>query len=136
MGIPGLRRVLSVQSHVVSGYVGNKCAVLPLNLLGIEVDPILSVHFSNHTGYPSMTGTVMDGAQLAEVVKGLEDNDLLRHSHLLTGYIGSVTFLNQVAEIHRKLKTINPDLMYGALCLLIPFLPPSHPQRTHSTPLR
>lgn len=35
--------VLSIQSHVVHGYVGNKCAVLPLNLLGFEVDPINSV---------------------------------------------------------------------------------------------
>eukprot|EP01052_Picozoa_sp_SAG31_P012170 SAG31_NODE_705_length_12695_cov_3.147007_8_plen_118_part_00 len=43
-------RVLSVQSHVVHGYVGNKSAVFPLQLLGMEVDPINSVQFSNHTG--------------------------------------------------------------------------------------
>jgi hypothetical protein len=42
-------RVLSIQSHVVRGYVGNKCAVFPLQLLGFEVDSINSVHFSNHT---------------------------------------------------------------------------------------
>lgn len=50
MAAPPLRRVLSVQSHVVSGYVGNKCAVLPLQLLQFDVDPVLSVQFSNHTG--------------------------------------------------------------------------------------
>ena len=43
-------RVLSIQSHVVHGYVGNKCAVLPLQLHGFDVDPINSVQFSNHTG--------------------------------------------------------------------------------------
>jgi pyridoxine kinase len=37
------RRVLSVQSHVVSGYVGNKSATFPLQLLGFEVDAINSV---------------------------------------------------------------------------------------------
>ena len=42
--------VLSIQSHVVSGYVGNKCCVFPLQLLGFEVDHISSVQFSNHTG--------------------------------------------------------------------------------------
>ena len=36
-------RVLSIQSHVVSGYVGNKCAMFPLQLLGFDVDPINSV---------------------------------------------------------------------------------------------
>ena len=45
------RRVLSIQSHVVSGYVGNKSAAFPLQLLGFEVDTINSVQFSNHTGY-------------------------------------------------------------------------------------
>jgi hypothetical protein len=36
-------RVLSIQSHVVSGVVGNKAAVFPLQLLGFEVDPVMSV---------------------------------------------------------------------------------------------
>ena len=43
-------RVLSIQSHVVHGHAGNKCAVFPLQLLGFDVDPINSVQFSNHTG--------------------------------------------------------------------------------------
>ena len=33
----------AAQSHVVYGYVGNKCATLPLQLLGFDVDPIMSV---------------------------------------------------------------------------------------------
>ena len=44
-------RILSIQSHVVSGYVGNKSATFPLQLLGFETDCINSVQFSNHTGY-------------------------------------------------------------------------------------
>jgi pyridoxine kinase len=51
--IEGSCRVLSIQSHVVSGYVGNKAAVFPLQLLGFDVDFINSVQFSNHTGYPN-----------------------------------------------------------------------------------
>ena len=51
-----MRKVLSIQSHVVSGYVGNKAAVFPLQLLGLDVDFINSVQFSNHTGYPSLAG--------------------------------------------------------------------------------
>lgn len=120
-------RVLSIQSHVVSGYVGNKargrqcrlelvpvlpaphaasranlvlppapscrpprpqCAVLPLQLLGFDVDPINSVQFSNHTGFPSWNGDIMNGEQLWALVEGLEANGLVRYTHLLTGQRG------------------------------------------------
>jgi len=47
-------RILSIQSHVVSGHVGNKAAIFPLQLLGYDVDFIYSVQFSNHTGYPTI----------------------------------------------------------------------------------
>lgn len=50
VGLPSAGRVLSIQSHTVHGYVGNKAAVFPLQILGFDVDPINSVQFSNHTG--------------------------------------------------------------------------------------
>ena len=78
-------RVLSIQSHVVHGYVGNKSAVFPLQLLGFEVDFINTVHFSNHTGYPVIKGTVMDGQTLESVIEGMKANNLIDHTHLLTG---------------------------------------------------
>ncbi|XP_078446112.1 pfkB-like carbohydrate kinase family protein isoform X2 [Wolffia australiana] len=77
-------RVLSIQSHTVQGYVGNKSAVFPLQLLGYDVDPINSVQFSNHTGYPSFRGQVLNGEQLWELIEGLEANNLLFYTHLLT----------------------------------------------------
>merc|ERR1719162_1156783 len=99
----GVRRVLSVQSHVVHGYVGNKAAVFPLQLLGFDVDVINSVQFSNHTGYPfGYEGEMLDGAQLKRLVEGMERNGLLSSNdadsddgigNILTGYIGSESFL-------------------------------------------
>ncbi|XP_021657302.2 pyridoxal kinase isoform X2 [Hevea brasiliensis] len=77
-------RVLSIQSHTVHGYVGNKSAVFPLEILGFDVDPIHSVQFSNHTGYPSFKGQVLNGQQLWDLIEGLETNDLLYYTHLLT----------------------------------------------------
>ncbi|PON77434.1 Pyridoxal phosphate (active vitamin B6) biosynthesis, pyridoxal kinase [Parasponia andersonii] len=94
------------------GYVGNKSAVFPLQLLGYDVDPINSVQFSNHTGYPTFKGQVLNGKQLWEIIEGLEENNLLYYTHLLTGYIGSVSFLNTVLEVVNKLRSINPKLMY------------------------
>ncbi|KAK8669554.1 hypothetical protein V6N13_106982 [Hibiscus sabdariffa] len=128
-------RVLSIQSHTVQGYVGNKSAVFPLQLLGYDVDPINSVQFSNHTGksfilllkslenlrpyiqfgvswYPTFKGQVLNGRELLDLIEGLEANNLLYYTHLLTGYIGSVSFLNSVLEVVDKLRSINPNLTY------------------------
>ncbi|KAH7529157.1 hypothetical protein FEM48_Zijuj05G0154700 [Ziziphus jujuba var. spinosa] len=123
-------RVLSIQSHTVQdmhlwlgrcsgygrlvtkGYVGNKSAVFPLQLLGYDVDPINSVQFSNHTGYPTFKGQVLNGQQLCDLIEGLEANDLLYYTHLLTGYIGSVSFLSTVLEVVNKLRSVNPKLIY------------------------
>lgn len=107
-------RVLSIQSHVVSGYAGNKAAVFPLQLLGFDVDVINSVQFSNHTGYAKKwEGEVLNGTQLGSLLEGLERNDLLsRTDHLLTGYIGSESFLHGVLKVLRTLKKHNPDCRY------------------------
>ncbi len=51
----------------------------------IQVDPVYSVQFSNHTGYPTFRGPVFDGDQLQALAQGLEENKLLTHTHLLTG---------------------------------------------------
>ncbi|DAZ97006.1 TPA: hypothetical protein N0F65_011921 [Lagenidium giganteum] len=103
-----LGRVLSIQSHVVQGYVGNKSAVFPLQLLGQEVDIINSVHFSNHTGYPSFGGKHLrlTGDDLHDLLDGLERNALLKnaYSHLLTGYVGSVTLLDAIVRVYERLR--------------------------------
>jgi len=106
-------RVLSVQSHVVSGYVGNKSATFPLQLLGFEVDAINSVQFSNHTGYPAgVRGQVLDDNQLQELIDGLDANNINHYSHIINGYIGSKSFLIKLGEVVSHLKSVNPSLIY------------------------
>ncbi|KAL9180946.1 hypothetical protein ACHAXT_009751 [Thalassiosira profunda] len=100
--------------------VGNKAAVFPLQLLGFDVDIVNSVQFSNHTGYPSgWEGDVLDGAMLGRLVEGMERNGLLadesgagRIGNILTGYIGSESFLRSVVHIVQKLKLLNPTCRY------------------------
>ncbi|KAF9393246.1 hypothetical protein CPC16_002474 [Podila verticillata] len=105
-------RVLSIQSHMVSGYCGNKAATFPLQLLGFDVDVMNTVSFSNHTGYPSWTGEKATGEQLKELFKGLQANGLAEYSHLLTGYIGSAQNLRSVAEIITKLQEYGNNPFY------------------------
>ena len=106
--------------------VGNKAAVFPLQLLGFDVDIINSVQFSNHTGYPfGWEGDVLDGARLVALVDGMERNGLLsscsddgdsdetgRIGNILTGYIGSESFLRSVVNVVQKLKAFNPSCRY------------------------
>ncbi|KAF0751390.1 pyridoxal kinase, partial [Aphis craccivora] len=112
------KRVLSIQSHVVSGYVGNKCAVFPLQIMGFEVDAINSVQLSNHTGYKTYRGQVLNENNLliddfiAELITGLVENELHNYSHLLTGFVGCPMFLKQIVKVYKILKEKNPDLIY------------------------
>ncbi|XP_060862191.1 pyridoxal kinase-like [Metopolophium dirhodum] len=106
------KRVLSIQSHVVSGYVGNKCAVFPLQIMGFEVDAINSVQLSNHTGYKTYYGQILNESNLSELITGLVENELHNYSHLLTGYTRCPMFLKKVAEVYKILKKKNPGLIY------------------------
>ncbi|XP_060803280.1 pyridoxal kinase [Amyelois transitella] len=105
-------RVLSIQSHVVHGYVGNKSAVFPLQVLGFEVDSINTVQFSTHTGYKTIKGTVLKNEEMEEIVEGLIANDVHFYTHFLTGYSRSADSMKQVAEIIKKLRLKNPNLVY------------------------
>ncbi|KAF3430144.1 hypothetical protein E2986_02491 [Frieseomelitta varia] len=112
MSVEKAPRILSIQSHVVSGYVGNKSAVFPLQLLGFEVDAINSVQLSNHTGYKVFKGQVLNDKDLEELINGLVENNLNNYTHLITGYVGSASFLKKITEVIRTLKQKNPSLIY------------------------
>ncbi|SFB36816.1 pyridoxine kinase [Rhizobium sp. NFR07] len=84
-----MKQILSIQSHVAYGYVGNRAATLPLQRLGHEVSVINTVQFSNHTGYQKWTGEVFTAAHIENVLDGLESVGALeKMDALLTGYLG------------------------------------------------
>ncbi|KAG5282804.1 hypothetical protein AALO_G00034800 [Alosa alosa] len=105
-------RVLSVQSHVVRGYVGNKSACFPLQVLGFEVDSINSVQFSNHTGYGHWKGQVLNADELQVLYEGLRLNQLMQYDYILTGYSRDESFLQRVVDMIQELRNINPKLVY------------------------
>jgi pyridoxine kinase len=107
------RRVLSIQSHVVSGYVGNKSATFPLQVLGFEVDAINSVQFCCHTGYKVWKGQVLQSQDLDTLFDGLKANGLHKHyTNILTGYVGSLSFLQKVYDVVKEVKENNPNSLY------------------------
>uniref|UniRef100_A0A668UP84 Pyridoxal kinase n=1 Tax=Oreochromis aureus TaxID=47969 RepID=A0A668UP84_OREAU len=105
-------RVLSIQSHVVRGYVGNKSATFPLQVLGFEVDSINSVQFSNHTGYAHWKGQVLTAEELNVLYEGIKLNNVNHYDYILTGYSRDISFLETVVDIIKELKKANPSLVY------------------------
>uniref|UniRef100_A0A8C4ZMF5 pyridoxal kinase n=1 Tax=Gadus morhua TaxID=8049 RepID=A0A8C4ZMF5_GADMO len=105
-------RVLSIQSHVVRGYVGNKSASFPLQVLGFEVDSINSVQFSNHTGYSHWKGQVLTADELHVLYEGIKLNNVHHYDYVLTGYSRDTSFLEMVVDIIQELKRANPSLVY------------------------
>ncbi|XP_040588372.1 pyridoxal kinase [Mesocricetus auratus] len=105
-------RVLSIQSHVVRGYVGNRAAMFPLQVLGFEVDAVNSVQFSNHAGYAHWKGQVLNSQELHELYEGLKMNSVNKYDYVLTGYTRDKSFLAMVVDIVRELKQQNSMLMY------------------------
>ncbi|XP_046328156.1 pyridoxal kinase-like isoform X3 [Haliotis rufescens] len=79
---------------------------------GFDVSTINSVQFSNHTGYGKFKGQVLDDQDVTDLYEGLKLNNLVQFSHILTGYIGSKSFLEKVKEIIQELRSHNPSLIY------------------------
>lgn len=105
------QKILSIQSHVVHGYVGNKAASFPLQCQGWDVDVLNTVNFSNHTGYGSVKGTKATPEDLSLIYEGLA-NINCKYDALLTGYIPGAEALEVVGEIGSDLKKRNPNALW------------------------
>ncbi|MFZ1953381.1 MAG: pyridoxal kinase PdxY [Pseudolabrys sp.] len=105
--------ILSIQSHVAYGHVGNAAAVFPLQRMGVEVWPIHTVQFSNHTGYGSWKGRVFDAGMISEVVTGIEQRGALGACDgVLSGYMGSSDIGEAVLDAVMAVKRANPAAKY------------------------
>ena len=105
--------ILSLQSHVAYGHVGNSAAVFALQRLGVEVWPIHTVQFSNHTGYATARGRAFDAAHIRELMEGLRERDVFRKCDgVLSGYVGSAEVGAAILEAVAEVKRANPRALY------------------------
>ena len=102
--------IISIQSHVAYGHVGNSAAVFPLQRLGHEVWPVNTVLFSNHTGYGAWRGQVMPVETVREVLAGMEERGGFdRAKAVLSGYLGSPVLGEAVLETVSLVQARRPD---------------------------
>lgn len=105
--------ILSLQSAVAYGYVGNSAAVFPLQRLGHEVWPVPTVLFSNHTGYPTWRGPQFSSGDVADVVAGLDELGVLaRVDAVISGYQGNPVMGTVVLDAVARVKALNPKAVY------------------------
>ncbi len=105
-----MRPILSIQSHVVYGHVGNDAAAFPLQRLGREVWPLMSVQFSSHTGYAGWRGRAFDAGMIDECVAGLEAIGVLKDcAGLLTGYLGKAEIGEAALRALDAIRAANPE---------------------------
>lgn len=127
-------RILSIQSAVAYGHVGNSAAVFPLQRLGHEVLAVNTVQFSNHTGYGAWRGPVFAGDDVHEVILGIEERGALDGVDLvLSGYQGSPEIAEVVLDAVARVKRANPNATYAcdpvmgnarSGCFVNPAIPP------------
>lgn len=106
-------RILSIQSSVAYGHVGNSAAVFPLQRLGHEVWPVFTVHFSNHTGYGAWRGPLLAPADVAEVIAGIGERGVLGECDaVLSGYQGDPAMGAVILDAVAQVKALNPSAVY------------------------
>jgi len=105
--------LLSIQSHVAYGHAGNSAAVFPLQRLGVEVWPVHTVQFSNHTGYGSWKGEVFGAGLIGDVVAGIEQRGVLGACDgVLSGYMGGADIGGAILDAVATVKRANPSARY------------------------
>jgi pyridoxine kinase len=105
--------VLSIQSSVAYGHVGNSAATFPLMRMGLEVWPVLTVHFSNHTGYPGWRGPLLSAADIAAVVQGIDELGVLSQvDAVLSGYQGADDVGEVIVDTVELVRRRNPAAFY------------------------
>lgn len=106
--------VLSIQSHVAYGHVGNASATFPMQRLGVEVWPIHTVQFSNHTGYGAWRGQVFEAGVIADLVEGIAERGVLPTCDaVLSGYMGSHETGEAILGAVARVKAANPAALYA-----------------------
>ena len=106
--------ILSIQSAVAYGHVGNSAATFPLQRIGAEVLPVNTVNFSNHTGYGAWRGSLIAPDEVHDVILGIEERGILPQIDVvLSGYQGGIGIGDVIVDAVKRVKAANPSAIYA-----------------------
>lgn len=105
--------VISIQSQVVHGHVGNSAAVLPLQARGLTVAAVPTTLLSNTPHHETMRGRVLEPELVGDLLRGVEERGLIETSrYIVSGYLGSRANGEVVAAFVKRARQINPAITY------------------------
>lgn len=105
--------IISIQSQVVHGHVGNSAAVLPMQAQGLNVAAVPTTLLSNHPGFETMRGRVLEPELVGDLLRGVEERGLIETSrYIVSGYLGSRANGEVVAAFVKRARQLNPDITY------------------------
>ncbi|TNE43390.1 MAG: pyridoxal kinase [Sphingomonadales bacterium] len=111
--MPMATSIISIQSQVVHGHVGNSAAVLPMQARGLNVAAVPTTLLSNHPGFETMRGRVLESELVGDLLRGVEERGLIETSrYIVSGYLGSRANGEVVAAFVKRARQINPDITY------------------------
>lgn len=106
--------ILSIQSHVTFGHVGNSAAVFPLQRAGHEVWPVHTVNFSNHTGYGDWGRPMLPASDVTSIIDGIEKRGAFEKiDAILSGYQGGPDIVSVIIDAVNRIKAVNPKALYA-----------------------
>jgi pyridoxine kinase len=105
--------ILSIQSQVVFGHVGNSATTFPLQCLGHEVWSVPTAILSNHAGYPDVGGQVMPAETVSDLLRGLDHRGVFSKCDLtVSGYLGNPELAALITNTVGQVRAANPDMLY------------------------
>ena len=105
--------IISIQSQVAWGHVGNSAASFPIQLHGIDVVAVPTTLLSNRPGYKTIRGRVLEAQLVADLLQGIEERGAVDTARMiLSGYLGSADITLELAEFVARAKAANPALLY------------------------
>ncbi|QDL97501.1 pyridoxal kinase [Rhodopseudomonas palustris] len=110
---PMTTSIISIQSQVVHGHVGNSAAVLPMQAHGLNVAAVPTTLLSNHPGFETTRGRVLDAELVGDLLRGVEERGLIETSrYIVSGYLGSRANGEMVAAFIKRARQLNPAITY------------------------
>ncbi|MDD2869315.1 pyridoxal kinase [Neomegalonema sp.] len=108
-----MKRVISIQSQVSWGHVGNSAAVFPMQAKGVEVVAVPTALLSNHPHYPTMRGRILPADLVADLLRGVEERGLVDgDAIILSGYLGSPETAHVVSEFILRARLRHPEIRH------------------------
>lgn len=109
----GKHNIISVQSRVVYGYVGNNMAEFAMQIHGFDPIAFPTVIFSAHSGHQPIHGTAIDKELFLDLIQGIKEIGVIKDAAcMMSGYMKDKDVISIVSTLVRDVKEQNNDIVY------------------------